>query len=197
MLATAERAGFESFHLVGYSAGGAIATALAARHPERLRSLALLEPAWIGNEGTGPDEQRVRDELEAIESLPADELFARFLPLQLAPGVEPPPPPSGPPPPWMARRPAGIASFTRAFRNEEIEASALRSFRAPVLYVLGGRSNHALYGRIAERSQRLFPDCRLEVFAARHHFDPPHRAEPEQLAWLLHDLWDRAAQRPG
>jgi pimeloyl-ACP methyl ester carboxylesterase len=54
---TAKAAGFECFHLVGYSAGGASCLAFAATHPERLRSLALLEAAWAGNEGLDPAEQ--------------------------------------------------------------------------------------------------------------------------------------------
>ena len=40
ILRAAEAAGFERFHLVGYSGGGAISAAFAARHPERLLSLA-------------------------------------------------------------------------------------------------------------------------------------------------------------
>jgi pimeloyl-ACP methyl ester carboxylesterase len=44
ILRAAEASGFERFHLVGYSGGGASSLAFAARHPERLRSLALLEP---------------------------------------------------------------------------------------------------------------------------------------------------------
>src|SRR5882724_2156686 len=40
VLRTARDAGFESFHLVGYSGGGASSVAFAARHPERLSSLA-------------------------------------------------------------------------------------------------------------------------------------------------------------
>jgi len=44
----ADRAGFETFHIVGYSAGGASSLAFASRYPERLRSLALMEPAWAG-----------------------------------------------------------------------------------------------------------------------------------------------------
>jgi pimeloyl-ACP methyl ester carboxylesterase len=44
----ADEAGFERFHLVGYSAGGASSLAYTLRHPERLASLALLEPAFAG-----------------------------------------------------------------------------------------------------------------------------------------------------
>jgi pimeloyl-ACP methyl ester carboxylesterase len=51
LLRAAETCGFDRFHLVGYSGGGASSLAFAATHPERLRSLALLEPAWAGNDG--------------------------------------------------------------------------------------------------------------------------------------------------
>ena len=45
----ADAAGLERFHLVGYSAGGASSLAFTAKYPERLNSLALIEPAWIGD----------------------------------------------------------------------------------------------------------------------------------------------------
>jgi hypothetical protein len=38
----------------------------------------------------------------------------------------------------------------------------------------------------------VFPDFELEVFDERHHFDPPHRIEPERLPNSLKKLWDRA-----
>jgi hypothetical protein len=38
----------------------------------------------------------------------------------------------------------------------------------------------------------VFPDYTLEVFDERHHFDPPHRIEPERLASSLKALWQRA-----
>src|SRR6476660_8907166 len=49
ILRCAEEVGFDRFHLVGYSAGGASSLAFAAVHPDRLSSLALFEPAWAGN----------------------------------------------------------------------------------------------------------------------------------------------------
>ena len=64
-----------------------------------------------------------------------------------------------------------------------------------VLFVLGERSHPAYYRRMAERLATSFPDFRLEVFDRRHHFDPPHRAEPERYARLLEDHWRRAEDR--
>jgi pimeloyl-ACP methyl ester carboxylesterase len=45
------------------------------------------------------------------------------------------------------------------------------------------------------RLSKVFPDFRLEVFEDRHHFDPPHRIEPDPLAGLLREHWDGAESR--
>ena len=84
--------GWERFHLVGYSGGGAAALAVVARHPERLSSLALLEPAWAGRWDLSPAEQSVWREYDRLEVLPPDEFMRAFMRLNVRPGVEPPPP---------------------------------------------------------------------------------------------------------
>jgi pimeloyl-ACP methyl ester carboxylesterase len=192
VLRTARDAGFERFHLVGYSGGGASSLAFAARHPERLLSLALIEPAWMGNEGLSPEEAAVRREFERITSLPPEQVMQAFVAVQLAPGVQPPPPPPGPPPPWMAARPAGLRAFTSAFESATLDLDSLRRFERPVYFALGGRSNPDYYARMAERAREIFPDFTLEVFEERHHFDPPHRIEPERMARALQTHWARA-----
>lgn len=192
VLREAEEAGFERFHLGGYSGGGAVALALAARDPDRLLSLALLEPAWFGNDEMSPAERDLHRQLDEATGAPAQELMTRFVRAQLAPGVEPPPPPPGPPPPWMAKRPAGIIALTEAFRRHELDVDALGSFERPVYFALGALSNGEYYGRIAERARAVFTDLTLDVWDGRHHFDPPHRAEPERMAARLRELWSRA-----
>jgi pimeloyl-ACP methyl ester carboxylesterase len=191
ILRQAETARFERFHLVGYSGGGAISAAFAARHPDRLLSLSLLEPAWVGNQRRSEPELRVQEDLDRMWQLPADELMRRFVELQLAPGVEPPPPPPGPTPPWMAKRPAGIKALTAALADYPLDLEALATFPGPVYYALGGRSNPDYYGAMARRLGEMFTDYQLDTFAERHHFDPPHRAEPERLAARLLEVWQR------
>jgi pimeloyl-ACP methyl ester carboxylesterase len=192
ILRCAEEAGFDRFHLVGYSGGGASSLAFTAAHPDRLESLALLEPAWAGNEELGPDEAAVWEEFARIAELPPDEMMPAFMAAQLRPGVEPPSPPPGPPPPWMSSRPAGLKAFINAFLSGELDLDALRGFERPVYFALGGRSNPDYYERTADRLAGIFSDFTLEVFEDRHHFDPPHRIEPERLASSLRALWDRA-----
>jgi hypothetical protein len=96
----------------------------------------------------------------------------------------------------MAIRPAGIRALIRTFKTYDLDRAALERFTGPVYYALGGLSNPDMYGTIAERLQRTFPDFELEVFEERHHFDPPHRIEPERLATSLRALWRRGEQRP-
>ncbi len=192
ILRVADEHGFERFHLVGYSGGGASSLAFTAAHPDRLLSLALLEPAWAGNQGRVPEEVALWERFEALPGLDPGEFMRTFTALQLAPGVEPPAPRPGPPPPWMAKRPAGLTAFIRAFDSGTLDPEDLRSFDRPVYFALGGRSNPDYYGRMAERLAALFPDFTIERFEERHHFDPPHRREPARLAAALRRLWERA-----
>jgi pimeloyl-ACP methyl ester carboxylesterase len=193
LLRTADAAGFDRFHLVGYSGGGASSLAFAAEHPERLLSLALIEPAWMGNDELSPDERAVSDMFDRIAALPPDQMLPAFVANQLAAGVEPPQPPPGPEPAWMASRPAGLRTLIETFRSSDLDLDRLRAFKKPVLFALGGRSNPDYYGRMAERAGTIFPDLTVEVFAERHHFDPPHRAEPERTAIVLRTHWERAS----
>ncbi len=192
VLRMADAKGWEQFHLVGYSGGGAISLAVAATTSERLASLALLEPAWAGNRDRSPAENAVRLELDRLEGLPVEELMQAFMQLGVKPGVVLPEPPPGKPPPWMGKRPAGILAILRAFRRGEIDHDALRLFDRPVYFALGALSNPDQYAEIAKRLDGVFRDFELEVFEERHHFDPPHRIEPDRLARSLRELWRRA-----
>jgi pimeloyl-ACP methyl ester carboxylesterase len=194
ILRCADEVGFDRFHLLGYSGGGASSLAFAAVHPDRLRSLALFEPAWAGNEDLSPEEAAVWPEFERIAELPPNEMMLAFMAKQLRPGVEPPAPPPGPPPPWMSSRPAGLRAFIHTFTTGELDLDALRRFDRPVYFGLGGLSNPAYYGRMADRLAGVFTDFTLEVFEARHHFDPPHRIEPERVSASLRGVWGRAEE---
>jgi pimeloyl-ACP methyl ester carboxylesterase len=192
VLREADARGWERFHLVGYSGGGAASLAFAAAQPERLASLALLEPAWAGNWDLTPAEEAIWREFHALEGLAIEQFMPTFMRLGLKPGVRLPEPPPGDPPPWMAKRPAGIVAINRAFKRGDIDREALRRFERPVYFALGALSNPAQYEEIAKRLSRVFRDFELEVFEERHHFDPPHRIEPERLANSLKALWRRA-----
>jgi pimeloyl-ACP methyl ester carboxylesterase len=192
ILGAARDAGWDRFHLVGFSAGGSASLAFAEARPERLLSLALIEPAWMGNDDLSPQERTVRREFERIAELPPQQRMPAFVANQLAPGAKPPSR-VGLPPPWMATRPAGLAALTKAFGASRLRVDTLRSFTRPVYFALGGRSNPNNYKHMAERAAGIFPDFTLDVFAERSHVDPPHHAEPARLARALRAHWTRAS----
>lgn len=187
----ADAAGVKRFHLVGYSGGGAFALAFTAKYPERLRSLALVEPAWIG----APTAEDAEDwaELTRLMHLPAGERMRAFMHWHFRPGVEPPisPQPSGPPPAWMAKRPAGLEAMFRAFNNYDLDQNRFRKFNRPVYFATGSLSTR-FFEREAKTLSGLFPDIHVEEYAGRSHFDPPHRAEAERFAQALRELWVRS-----
>jgi pimeloyl-ACP methyl ester carboxylesterase len=189
----ADAAGFRDFHLVGYSAGGASSLAFAARYPDRLRSLALIEPAWIGNVGLSEEDRADLEELDRIVALPPDRSVPAFMRWQMRQGVEPPAllQSFASPPPWMAKRPAGLAAIAHAFHTYDLDRGPFRHFHRPVYYALGSLSN-PYYERAARTLADAFPDLEVEVYEGRSHLDPPHRAEPERFARALRILWGRA-----
>jgi pimeloyl-ACP methyl ester carboxylesterase len=192
VLLEADARGWERFHLVGYSGGGAAALRCVAASAERLASVALLEPAWAGTWDLSPAEKAIWVEHDRLGRLPDAEFMPAFMRFSVRPGVQLPPPPLGDPPPWMGKRPAGIRAIQRAFEQGDIDREALSRFDRPVYFALGALSNPDQYEEIAKRLSRVFPDFELEVFKERHHFDPPHRVEAERLAGSLKTLWRRA-----
>jgi pimeloyl-ACP methyl ester carboxylesterase len=194
VLREADARGWDRFHLVGYSGGGAAALAFVAAQAERLASLALLEPAWAGSWDLSPAEKAAWVEQDRLARLPDDEFLQAFVQFGVRPGVLLPAPPPADPPPWMAKRPAGIRAIERAFERGDVDREALGRFDRPVYFALGALSNPDQYEEIAKRLSGVFRDFELEVFEERHHFDPPHRAEPQRLAGSLKSLWRRAGQ---
>ncbi len=185
---SAERAGFDRFHLYAHSGGGACALAFAATHPERLLSLAIDEPA---SDLTAEDRaDPYWHEIAAARDLPEPDATIAFLRLQLAPGVGLPPP-IRPTPSWMAKRPAGIRAFASAVQRCNVSSDRYRSFSRPVLFTHGSESHprwRAMCGRLAA----WFPDFRSELFDGLHHLNTSHQAEPARTAALLRELWSRA-----
>lgn len=80
VLAAADAAGLDSFHLAGHSLGSAVATHLAATRPERVRSLAL-HAGWAYTDVRMDAEFRYWLELMRTDAEHGTALFPRMLPL--------------------------------------------------------------------------------------------------------------------
>jgi pimeloyl-ACP methyl ester carboxylesterase len=187
----ADDAGFGRFHLVAYSGGGGASLAFAAQAPQRLLSLALIEPAWAGND-LPAEEQALWEQFERISRLPTAEVMPAFVAIHMAPNVPAPDPPAGTPPPWMARVPARLPMLIDAFRSYHLDMTALARLQVPVYYAVGDLSNPDYFARQGDRLRSVFTDFTYETFEGLHHFDPPHRAAPSRMAAALRSLWSRA-----
>jgi pimeloyl-ACP methyl ester carboxylesterase len=184
----ADAEGLETFHLVGFSGGGAVSLDFAAQHPERLRSLAIYEPA------RQPGPLVLADHPEYASGngqLGPREMMAAFTSLQLRPGVELPPPPPGPAPDWMAKRPAGLRAMMRAFEAYTTDPELLRRCTFPV-YLAYGLLTHEGMIRRMQALAGLLPDVWIEAYPGLHHFAPPQRSRPAHYAAALRHLWARA-----
>lgn len=184
----ADAAGFKRFNLVGYSAGGASSLAFTARYPERLLSLALIEPAWIGR--IAPEDAKDWEWITRLIELPDEERMREFQRWQMLPGVEPTriPLPAGDPPPWMKKRPAGLTALLHAFNTYQLDVQRYKELAGPVYYALGSLSTR-FYERAAKILGGLFTDMRVDEYVGRSHLDPPHRAEAERFGKAMLALW--------
>jgi pimeloyl-ACP methyl ester carboxylesterase len=184
----ADEAGLDTFHLVGYSGGGAVCLAFAAQHPGRLRSLAMFEPANV----PGPwDPGEHPEAVAGDQGLGPEQMLEEFTRRQLRPGVEPPSRPPGPPPAWMASRPAGLRAMMTAFETDATDRDALRRCTFPVYLAYGLLTAEAMVRRVQQLAG-LLPDLWIEAYPGVHHFGPPQRTQPARYAAALRQLWERA-----
>ncbi len=191
---TVDDAGLEAFHLVGYSGGGAVSLAFAARYPERLTSLAIFEPADLPGAWDAREREEWQGFTAGLGTLSAAEMLGQFTRRNLRPGVEPPVPPPGPAPDWMAKRPAGLSAMMAAFAGDDTDRELFRACRFPVYLAHGLLTAESMLQRI-QRLAGLLPDVWIEAYRGVHHFGPPQRTQPAHYADSLRDLWTRAELR--
>jgi pimeloyl-ACP methyl ester carboxylesterase len=181
--AVASAAGSGPVHLAGFSAGATVALAAALALGDAVRSVALLEPAFIGDDDWGPAEADWRAAIGSLRATATTEGKEGFRSMLMAPGATPPP--SRGQAAWDFRDDllgAMLATDT-GFRSSDLTA-----IRAPVLLIRGGQSA-ARFGLVARRLEAVCPAASEHVFPALHHLAPPFREEPEELARLLLGFW--------
>ena len=177
----------ESFHLVGFSGGGSVSLCFAARYPERVKSLTLIEPAWIGNQDWSLEDITYWREIDRIMTLPFYERIYAFQHYQVRPEVKISSHTTQIPS-WLTKRPVGVQMMYSAFRAYHFDQERLRHFLRPV-YIAYGNLSNSIEERKADALIRLFPNVCVEIYDGLHHLNPPHRAEVERFAEVLRHLW--------
>jgi len=179
----ARDAGFGRFHLVGFSAGATVAIATAVADPERVLSLAVYEPATIGDDDWDPVEVDWRPAIAAALALPPDQAVAAFRRLLMRPGLDPPRSRSASPA-WDERDRRLEAMIAKT----GLTSTELAAVHAPALSMFGGLS-HPRFRALAGRMAAVMPRAKVREFAQRSHFSPPHRDAPEELEDVLRQFW--------
>ncbi len=184
--AVVQVAGSQPVHLAGFSAGATVALAAALALNDSVRSVALLEPAFIGDDDWDPAEAEWRAAIGSLHvSAPAKQAEA-FRDMLMAPGATAPR--SRAPVSWDFRDDLLKTMLTG---HTGFKSSDLAGIGAPILLIRGGRSAPR-FGLVARRLMAVCPTASEYVFPALHHFAPPYREEPGALARVLLDFW-RAA----
>ncbi|MBO0813487.1 MAG: alpha/beta hydrolase [Microlunatus sp.] len=183
--AAAQR-GWDRYHLYGFSAGATVALAATLTNPDAVRSVAMFEPASIGDDDWGPVETRWRAELAQVRILdPAlrQDAFRRMLmgdaeklPAHLRPAQ-----------PWDALSDK-LEDMLAGVGFDSVELGRIGQ---PTLIMSGGRSA-ARFAAVADRLVQVMPNVKAELMPDCSHLDLPHRSTPDQLRQTLFRLSDRS-----
>lgn len=175
-----------STHLVGYSMGGRLALHVAARRPERLKSL-LTVGAHAGLEESAREERRQADEAlaERIETEGLQEFVNYWSRLPIFAGLER----RGPAflaqlaAERMRNHTAGLAASLREMGAGTMEPvwDELAHVKVPATFV-AGQLDHR-YVQQARHLQSAVPGSRIEVVTRAGH--TVHQERPEAFARLL------------
>jgi pimeloyl-ACP methyl ester carboxylesterase len=179
--------GWRRYHLFGFSAGATVALAAALADRSAIRSIALFEPATIGDDDWSRVEARWRVGLTDIRSLAADQRQPAFRRLVMAsPGQLPST--LGPPPAWDAL----TDKLEDMLAGVGFRSDVFSRISQPTLVLSGANSNPRFFD-VARRLVQVIPRASAEVMSGCSHLDPPHRSAADQLAQRLLKLWDFAA----
>jgi pimeloyl-ACP methyl ester carboxylesterase len=177
----------------GWASGTALAFAMC--YPERVQSLVLEDPVFLGPSPLTTADEEAYFEFRRCLELPGPDFYSALLRFLLSPDEVPE---------WRRYssqpRPteeyARIRTYAQALLEYPAHYEALRKVEGPVLVVLGGSGPEALRKR-AERLVSLFPRARLRVFDGFHRFRSAHEhATPEFIDEIVR-TWEASDDPTG
>jgi pimeloyl-ACP methyl ester carboxylesterase len=181
----AERHGWSRFHIFGFSAGATVALMCAYRLRSSVATVALVEPATIGDDDWSPGEADWRARIKAIFELPAVLRQSAFRRAMMHPDESVPPPP-----PSFAGSSERGQLLEDALARTGYVSSDWAALIQPVLVVTCGRS-HPRYAEVSSRLSEVVPNASVATFPSLSHLQSPQRHDPERLSALLIELWSR------
>jgi pimeloyl-ACP methyl ester carboxylesterase len=189
----AEAAGWDRFHLLGQSFGASVALAFAREHPQRVISLALVEPPFVGNDCSWSETYAgLLAALDQALQTPLVERPLAFFRALTAPGQALPLSATGAPPEWLLPRSERQGRMWPRWRDGTRGPLQLLPPVRDVYVALGGRT-HPGFRAVAEWLGARVPSAVIDVYPERSHFDAPHVAEAPRFAQALLSMWDSHA----
>lgn len=186
----AERRAWSRFHVVGFSAGATVALICARVMASSVATVAVIEPATIGDDDWSTGEAEWRARMQAILALPPGMQRTAFRQAMMHPDH---PPPERPLPSSLSER---GSLLERALATTGYASSGWAALTQPLLIVTCGRS-HPRYAELSTRLQAVVPDASAVTFPSLSHLESPQRHDPERLSALLADLWSRPRSHAG
>jgi pimeloyl-ACP methyl ester carboxylesterase len=182
-----EATGDDRAHLIGNSAGASVAIAYALRNPRRVRTIAAVEPPFIGNDSSWSNEYRafltqLDQALIELQGVERQQAFVRAL---TPPGHALPV--LGEPPTWLAERSHRQEYLWQSFRRTAGPYDHLDRLSCPTYVAVGGQT-HPAFKEIAERLAAMC-QARVEIYPEVNHFAGAHQAQPIRFARALGTLW--------
>lgn len=155
----------DSFHVVAFSGGATVVLRHLAsgEHRERIRSLTLMEPPWVGVDLWSDEERKFVEEFDRLVDLPPARRCEAFSELY-APG-------GGLPRPIDVERIAEeLRTCWRGYRAESLDRDVLRGIDVPVYLPVAEKSPARMH-RAASLLAGVFPRATVEVLDGVGHFD--------------------------
>jgi len=175
--------GWSRYHLFGFSAGATVALATARANPGAVRTVAVFEPATIGDDDWSPEEAQWRSDLLRVRQLPPEQRQPAFRRLLMAPSQSIPP--QLPAPPLWDEHTDKLEDMLAAVGFTSADLAAVTQ---PALLMSGALSNP----RFAAQTDRLgdvLTRARSVLFDGCSHLAPAHRVAQRQLTEALSDMW--------
>jgi pimeloyl-ACP methyl ester carboxylesterase len=150
--------------LVGYSGGAAIGLAFAASYPQRIRSLCLIEPPWIGNDIWSESERAFVQGFDRLVSLDSLACNLAFLEL-FAPGANLPPFDA---PDVFAK---ALRLVWRGYRETSLDRASLSRVNLPALLPVAAGSTRRMAEQAGFLVETVFPKGSILNVEGSNHFD--------------------------
>jgi pimeloyl-ACP methyl ester carboxylesterase len=178
--------GWSRFHLVGFSAGATVALICSHVMAASVATVAVIEPATIGDDDWSIGEAAWRARIQTIFALPPPLRQIAFRQAMMHPDEAPPDRPL----------PASESSEQGLLLEQALAATGYASsdwaaLTQPLLVVTCGRS-HPRFAEVSARLCEVVPNASAATFPSLSHLESPQRHDPERLSALLVELWSHA-----